>query len=294
MKDSRSNKYYVPQSSPWPIFGSCVGVLMAVSIILILHNNVPAGYIGLLLSGVGLAVLFYGWTGDVSHESASGLYSSQLDRTFRLSMFWFIVTEVAFFCALLGALAYVRWYSIPLLSAQNGYAIFTQHFLYPHFSGGWPLLNNPQPNIFPGSQGFVSPWGLPLYNTLILALSALTLTQAHLCLEKAKRWQSFFWQMLTIFSGILFLYFQYQEYYHAMGHLGLYLSSGIYGSLFYFITGFHGLHVCIGTIFLSVIAVRTFKGHFEGQSHFAFEAASWYWHFVDVVWWFVFICVYCL
>jgi cytochrome c oxidase subunit 3 len=235
-----------------------------------------------------------GWFREVMRESFQGLYSDQMHRTFRMGMFWFISSEIWFFAALFAALFYARWVSAPWLGGVDGYREATRDFLYPHFIYQWPLLQNPDPQLYPGPSGQISPWGLPFYNTLVLISSAVTLTIAHYQLLKGCFKRSAFFLSITSLLGIVFLYFQYQEYAHAMNHLNLLLSSGIYASTFYMITGFHGLHVLIGTVFLSVITVRTFKGHFSLGHHFAFEAAAWYWHFVDTIWWAVYLFVYCV
>jgi cytochrome c oxidase subunit 3 len=137
----------------------------------------------------------------------------------------------------------------------------------------------------------VDTWGLPALNTLLLLLSGVTLTFAHHALREGKRIQIVGWLVATIVLGVLFLGFQIAEYGHAY-HDGLKLTSGIYGSTFYMLTGFHGFHVTVGAIMLTVILYRVQKGHFSADSHFGFEGVAWYWHFVDVVWLGLFVFVY--
>jgi len=138
----------------------------------------------------------------------------------------------------------------------------------------------------------ISAWGLPLLNTVLLVTSSITLTLSHKALMHDKRKPAINWLALTVLLGAVFLFFQVEEYIEAYTHLNLTLDSGIYGSLFFLMTGFHGLHVLLGGIILSVILVRLIKGHFSSHDHFGYEAGAWYWHFVDVVWIILFIFVY--
>jgi cytochrome c oxidase subunit 3 len=166
--------------------------------------------------------------------------------------------------------------------------------LWPTFEYTWPLLNNPDPKLYPAPEGTISPWGLPLINTLLLVSSSFTVTWAHHALRKGNRKQLKLGLGLTVLLGVAFLILQIEEYVHAYTELGLTLGSGIYGATFFMLTGFHGAHVTMGAIILTVILVRSFRGHFTPEQHFGFEAATWYWHFVDVVWIGLFIFVYVL
>jgi cytochrome c oxidase subunit 3 len=156
------------------------------------------------------------------------------------------------------------------------------------------LLKNPNPTLFPGPSSVISPWGLPALNTLLLLSSGVTITWAHHALKDNKRTQLLWGLGITILLGVIFLCVQAYEYYHAYHALGLTLHSGIYGTTFFMLTGFHGAHVTIGAFMLLVMLGRAIKGHFTPERHFGFEAAAWYWHFVDVVWLFLFILVYWL
>jgi len=291
---SKNLRYYVPPYSWRPFCGSVMVVLFVIGLISWIQNGSYTHAI-LGLSAGGLVLLIGGWFHDIMSESEAGLYSEQLHRTFRIGMMWFIVSEIWVFAALFGALVYARWVSVPWLAGIDGYSTATQEFLYPAFQyEGWPLLNNPDPMQYPAALGRVLPWGQPLYNTIVLLLSAVTLTMAHHKILQERRLASGLWLCLTVALGVSFLILQGHEYAFAMSELKLLLSSGIYASTFYMITGFHGLHVLIGTLFLSVVAIRTLRGHFTAQNHFAFEAAAWYWHFVDTIWWGVFLFVYCV
>ena len=291
---SKALRYYVPHSSWWPFFGSVVMVVFVLGLISWLHNmNYAWLIVGLGVTGI--ATLMTGWFHDIMKESSAGLYSSQMHQTFRIGMMWFITSEIWFFAALFGALFYARWVSVPWLAGLDGYDLATKEFLYPSFQyQEWPLLNNPDPSQHPAALGRIAPWGLPLYNTIVLLLSAVTLTLAHHKILKDRYVASGLWLCITASLGVAFLVLQYHEYAHAIHELRLLLSSGIYASTFYMITGFHGLHVLIGTIFLIIVAIRTFRGHFTAHNHFAFESAAWYWHFVDTIWWAVFLFVYCV
>jgi cytochrome c oxidase subunit III len=221
-----------------------------------------------------------------------GLYSAQMDRSFRWGMIWFIFSEVMFFAAFFGALFYARHISLAWLGGDTVAKAATHHYLWPDFVAQWPLLNNPNPEIFKGPTQAMPAWGLPFINTCLLLTSGVTITIAHWGLMKAKHMQLVLGLAATVGLGILFLICQGYEYYHAYHEMGLTLNSGIYGSTFFLLTGFHGLHVTLGTIMLIVITLRSIKRHFKPEHHFAFEAVAWYWHFVDVVWLFLFIFVY--
>ena len=289
--------YYVPDQSKWPIVGA-IALLVSVFGAGTLMNGLSNGsgaspgnyilYAGLLL----LAWMFCGWFGNVIRESHQGLYSAQMDRSFRMGMTWFIFSEVMFFAAFFGALFYVRVLAGPWLDGVGEKG--SSGMLWPEFNFAWPLVNNPDPSAFPGPSETISPWQLPLINTLLLITSSVTLTLAHHALRANKRKALKGWLLLTVVLGVVFLGFQLAEYVHAYRDLGLTLSSGIYGSTFFMLTGFHGFHVTMGAVILTVMLIRVYKGHFTADNHFAFEAAAWYWHFVDVVWVALFIFVYVL
>jgi cytochrome c oxidase subunit 3 len=215
-----------------------------------------------------------------------------MDKSFRWGMAWFIFSEVMFFAAFFGALFYARNFAVPWLGGEGDRG--SSHLLWPSFKAVWPLLNTPDPQLFPAPKEIIGTWGLPALNTLILLTSGVTITIAHWGLVKKKRTQLIIGLMLTIALGISFLFFQAHEYHEAYKDYNLTLASGIYGSTFFMLTGFHGAHVTIGTIMLIVILLRCLKGHFTPEHHFGFEAVAWYWHFVDVVWLFLFVFVYWL
>lgn len=290
---SASPLYHVPASSRWPILGAGVCTLLAIAIVQFLHGASIAPW--LILASSLLLVTWMGlWFHDVIGESLQGLNSAQVDRSYRLGMLWFIISEVWLFTALFGVLFYARWVSVPSLGGEGGFSGATREFLYPSFQAHWPLLINPNNTLFPGPEEAIGPWGLPFYNTIILIISAFFLTRAQRALYHQRHKKACFWTLMTVFLGIVFLYVQGLEYAHAIVEQGVSLNSGIYASTFYILTGFHGLHVAIGSVFLLVIALRLAMGHFEAKAQFAFQAASWYWNFVDVVWWALFLFVYCL
>ena len=287
-------RYYVPHSSPWPIVGSIALFLTAFGGASFIHQSTEKvaaeGSYGAWVFYLGLALIafmMFGWFGTVIRESLRGLVSGQLDRTYRMGMAWFIVSEVMFFAAFFGALFYARIISVPWL-AGAGNNLDTHLLLWPDFADTWPLFMNPD-----GSQsGSMGPWGLPFINTVILVSSSVTVTFAHWALKKSQRLALSAWLFLTVVLGATFLTLQVIEYSHAYRELGLSMGSGIYGSTFFMLTGFHGAHVTLGTIMLATMLLRCLRGHFTPDNHFAFEATSWYWHFVDVVWLFLFTFVY--
>jgi cytochrome c oxidase subunit 3 len=286
------SRYYVPQRSYWPILGSVGLASVAVGFARLLNG----GDLGptLMVGGALLVVtMLFGWFGTVIREGLAGRYNRQVDRSFRLGMGWFIFSEVMFFGAFFAALFFARVLSVPWLGgAASGAA--THLILWPHFEALWPLLEPPDPNRFAIPKAAMQAWGVPAFNTLVLLSSAVTITWAHWGLLRQRRRQLLIGLSATLLLGILFVVLQVHEYGYAYQDLNLRLSSGIYGSTFFMLTGFHGLHVMIGAILLLVMLGRSLLGHFTPTEHFAFQAASWYWHFVDLVWLGLFTLVYWL
>jgi len=288
--------YYVPERSYWPILASIALFLMAAGAGTLInglrHGGSPLGQ-GMLLSGAGvMAVILFAWFRNVIRESRAGLYSAQMDRSFRWGMSWFIFSEVMFFAAFFGALFYIRTFAVPWLGGEGDRG--SSNLLWQGFSAHWPLLQTPDMQRFPGPADVISPWGVPLLNTVLLLTSSVTLTIAHKGLKTGSRARVKLWLALTILLGICFIGFQAEEYVLAYTELDLTLKSGVYGATFFILTGFHGLHVTLGSIMLLVIFLRVLRGHFDAEQHFGFEAVSWYWHFVDVVWVGLFLFVYIL
>ncbi len=296
---SASNKpdsYYVPAQSRWPIIAAAGLFFTLLGAGLLLNDSARGEQHwlshGLFLLGGGLmAYMLFGWFGAVIRESRQQLYSAQMDRSFRQGFGWFIFTEVMFFAAFFGALFYVRLFVLPWLGGVGDKGV-TGALLWPDFALSWPPLANPDNALFPAPSGVVEPLQLPLVNTVLLLTSSLTVTLAHHALRRNLRLSCELWLLATILLGLTFLVVQGAEYLHAYHELGLTLEAGIYGSLFFLLTGFHGAHVTLGTLMLIVMLVRLSRGHFAADNHFGFEAASWYWHFVDLVWMLLFVSVY--
>lgn len=287
--------YYVPSHSVWPLVAAIALFLVALGAGITIQNMKSGGMgslVGQLFLFSGFIVLLYtlaNWFRNVITESLSGLYSAQLDRSFKQGMSWFIFSEVMFFGAFFGALFYARMVAVPWLGGADNNAM-THELLWPAFDAVWPLTTTPA-----GETTQAMSWqGIPLKNTIILLLSSVTLHLAHTSLEKNYRTALVFWLEITIVLAGLFLFYQVEEYVHAYQEMGLTLQSGVYGNTFFMLTGFHGLHVGLGTLFLIVLLVRIAYDHFTPKSHFAFQAGSWYWHFVDVVWLCLFVFVYVL
>lgn len=290
--NNKPEDYYVPLQSYWPIVGAIGLFTTVLGGVNVLHQN-SFGWILFLIGIFILTIMIFGWFGAVIHESRQGLYSAKLDRSFRLSMVWFIFSEVMFFGAFFGALFYARTFSVPWLGGI-GTKADTHTLLWANFQAIWPLLKNPDPNQFIGPKEAMNAWGIPAINTFILLASGVTITLAHFALKNNQRKQLLSWLSVTILLGSLFLLLQIYEYHHAYTKIDLKLNSGIYGTTFFMLTGFHGVHVTIGTLMLITILCRSFLGHFTSHQHFAFEAAAWYWHFVDAIWLILFIIVYWL
>jgi cytochrome c oxidase subunit III len=284
-----ADKYYVPHGSPWPIVGS-VALFTSVGGAAMWLNDATAGP-WLLTAGLLLLIfMFAGWFGAVIRESEGRFYNQAVDRSFRMGMMWFIFSEVMFFAAFFGALWYARQYSVPWLGGE-GVKVFTKYLLWKDFENAWPTNG---PGDVGGEFGVIPAFGLPAINTAILLTSGVTITIAHHALKVGKRGLLNVFLALTFLLGFTFVFLQAEEYIEAYQHLNLTLGSGIYGSTFFMLTGFHGFHVTVGAIMLTVIWFRCLKGHFTPTHHFAFEGVAWYWHFVDVVWLGLFIFVYWL
>ncbi|MEE9494557.1 MAG: cytochrome c oxidase subunit 3 [Gammaproteobacteria bacterium] len=279
--------YYVPHGTAWPIIGS-----IGLSTMLIGTANFLNGSgIGMTMMIAGLCItlfMIFGWFRTVINESEEGAYNSQVDRSFRWGMGWFIFSEVMFFAAFFGALFYARTLSGPWLGGADE---VTNSLLWDGWEYAWPTNG---PGNVGGHFERMAAWGLPAINTMLLLSSGVTITLAHWALKKQDRAKLVLWMLVTAALGALFLFFQVEEYMEAYQDMNLTLGSGVYGSTFFMLTGFHGLHVTIGTIMLLIIAFRCMKGHFTPDQHFGFEAVAWYWHFVDVVWLGLFIFVYIL
>ncbi len=297
-----TDKYFIAEPSYWPILGTTGLFCTVFGLVQVLHGGGFGPYIMALGAALLLATMF-GWFGEVIKESLAGLHSLRMDHTYRWGMLWFIVSEIFLFGIFFGALFYVRLFILPELGNSVGPLAtslllskgpYTHELLWPNFVAQWPLLANPNPTLFVAPKAVIDTWGIPAINTLILLSSAVTVTWAHWGLKKDNRNILIIGLLLTVLLGLTFEGFQIHEYMKAYEELGLTLNSGIYGSTFFTLTGLHAMHVSIGIIMLSIMLIRSLKGHFQAEHHFAFEAVSWYWHMVDVVWLVLFVFVYWL
>ncbi|HEY5679486.1 MAG TPA: cytochrome c oxidase subunit 3 [Pseudomonadales bacterium] len=293
--------YYIPHSGWYPIWvavGSALLLFGLGSWLNDLKAETEPSRALFYTGAVILSVVLFAWFAKVVNENLEGLTSPQLHRSYIWGISWFIFSEVMFFFAFFGALLYARVLSVQWLGGEGAKG-FTGEYLWPEFEAVWPVISNPDPAVFENPRGdMASPgllsWGgyLPFWNTVILLTSSVTVHFAHTAIKNADRTRLLRWLGLTVALGVVFLFLQVEEYVHAYQELGLTLSSGIYGSTFFLLTGFHGFHVTLGTFMLFVQLVRAFRGHFQPKDCFGFEASSWYWHFVDVVWVCLFLFVY--
>ncbi|GGB90345.1 cytochrome c oxidase subunit 3 [Pseudoduganella buxea] len=276
--------YFVPGPSRWPMLG---GVSMLVTMIGASGwvNDAAWGQVLCLVGIAAMLAVLFGWFGDAIGESEKGLYSKRIDYSFRWSMGWFIFSEVMFFAAFFGALFYARVITMPWLGDLDNKLIWPDYL---------PQWGNAGPAGVIDNFNTMGPFPIPTINTALLLASGVTLTIAHHALQAGKRAKTIGWLAATILLGFVFMGFQAYEYIHAYSELNLKLTSGIYGSTFFMLTGFHGFHVTMGAIMLSVVLFRLMKGHFTAEHHFGFEGAAWYWHFVDVVWLGLYVVVYWL
>ena len=274
--------YFVPGPSRWPILAGASLLVMMLGASAWVNDASWGSYVN-FAGLIGFLVVLYFWFGDSIHESESGLYNRRIDISYRWSMSWFIFSEVMFFAAFFGALFYARAITMPWLADLD------HSILWPDFTANW-ANTGPAELVEPFQT--MGPFWLPTINTALLLTSGVTLTISHHALRANHRGQAIIWLAATILLGAIFMVVQGYEYYHAYNDLNLKLTSGIYGSTFFMLTGFHGFHVTVGAIMLAVVLYRLIKGHFTPDNHFAFEGAAWYWHFVDVVWLGLYVVVY--
>ncbi len=282
--------YFVPSPSQHPVqlaFGLFLVILGAGQWV----NGQGWGKWALLAGLVVWLTVLFRWFSQAIQESEGGLYSDRIDVSFRWSMAWFIFSEVMFFAAFFGALYWARVHALPMLGNID------HQLLWPDFKAIWPsagggVTASPAGTVEPFQT--MGPFWLPTINTGLLLTSGVTLTIAHHALLANQRGKTIFWMWVTVLLGLTFLFVQGYEYAHAYSDLNLKLSSGIFGSTFFMLTGFHGFHVFVGMLMLLFITLRLMKGHFTPQRHFGFEGAAWYWHFVDVVWLGLYLLVYWL
>jgi cytochrome c oxidase subunit III len=280
--------YFIPQPSRHP-------VLVATAMLLVIFgagqwvNGASWGKF-FVFGGLAMwAVIMFQWFSQAIGESEGKLYSDRVDASYRWSMSWFIFSEVMFFAAFFGALYWARVHALPMLGNLD------HQVLWPDFKAVWPSAGggataSPAGTVEPFAT--MGPWPLPTINTALLLTSGVTLTIAHHALLANQRSKTIVWMWITVILGATFVGVQAYEYMHAYRDLNLKLSSGIFGSTFFMLTGFHGFHVLVGMLMLLFITIRIMKGHFTPERHFGFEGAAWYWHFVDVVWLGLYILVY--
>jgi cytochrome c oxidase subunit 3 len=274
--------YHVPAPSRHPIVTS-IGLLGFGSGAAMWVNGSTLGMFLCLAGIVWTIASLYVWFGQAISEAESGMNSVNVDVSYRWSMAWFIFSEIMFFGAFFSALFYARSIAMPWLGDIDN------KLLWPDFAATWP---NSGPAGLVESFKTMGPWPIPTINTILLLSSGVTVTWAHHAMREGHRKQVIQGLAATVALGAIFMCFQAYEYIHAYNDLNLKLSSGIYGSTFFMLTGFHGFHVTMGAIMLAVVLVRVMKGHFTPENHFAFEGAAWYWHFVDVVWLGLYVVIY--
>ncbi|MGH6683062.1 MAG: cytochrome c oxidase subunit 3, partial [Pseudolabrys sp.] len=232
-----ASAYYVPHGTKWPIVGS-FGLILTLGGAALWLNEFEIGRFSMLLGIATIVFMMFGWFRTVIGESIGGVYNKQVDTSFRMGMMWFIFSEVMFFSAFFGALFYARNMSVPWIGGEGDGAL-TNFFLWNGYAPAWPTNG---PGHIGGAFETIPAWGVPLLNTLLLLSSGVTITIAHHALRGGKRKQLLIWLAATIFLGASFLWFQAHEYMEAYEHLNLTLGSGVYGSTFFMLTGFHGLH----------------------------------------------------
>jgi cytochrome c oxidase subunit III len=282
MSSNSTPYYFVPGLSRHPVMAS-IGLLGFGSGMTGWVNGYSWGAPLTIASVVYVLFVLYKWFGDAISESNSGQNSINVDVSYRWSMSWFIFSEIMFFAAFFSALFYARSISMPWLGDIES------KLLWPTFTAVWP---NDGPAGLVEQFSTMGPWPIPTINTLLLLSSGVTVTWAHHAIRENNQKHAVWGLAATVFLGAIFLGFQVYEYIHAYRDLNLKLTSGVYGSTFFMLTGFHGFHVFLGALMLAVVLRRAIRGDFTADNHFAFEGASWYWHFVDVVWLGLYVVIY--
>jgi len=259
-QNTQKHPFHLVDPSPWPLVAAIGGFTMTSGGVMYMHNYIGGGSIFLLGVFITLFVMFTWWRDIVREGTLEGQHTYDVQLGLRMGMLLFIVSEVMFFFAFFWA--------------------FFHSSLSPTFDTGayWPVEGIPVMN----------PWEIPLLNTILLLSSGMTVTWAHHAIVAGARREALVGLIGTVILAIIFTALQGFEYMHAP----FTISDGVYGSCFYLATGFHGFHVFIGTVFLAICTIRLMYHHFTREHHFGFEAAAWYWHFVDVVWLFLFVTIY--
>jgi cytochrome c oxidase subunit 3 len=288
---AKHHDYHLVNPSPWPAVGATSAFVMAVGLIIWMKsiNGGPGlfGAHGPWVFGIGVMGMLYtmySWWRDVIREAHAGDHTPVVQLHLRYGMILFIASEVMFFVAWFWAYFDAALFPAAVDTLQNSSQVVGMVDRNTLTGGVWP------PKASPNFTATFDPWGLPLVNTLILLLSGTTVTWAHHALLENDRKGLVQGLALTVVLGVMFTVCQAYEY----GHAAFHYSGHIYGATFFMATGFHGAHVIIGTLFLLVCLFRAMSGDFTPKQHFGFEAAAWYWHFVDVVWLFLFTCIYVL
>ena len=287
--------YHLVNPSPWPLIASIATTIMMIGAVVWMKGIAPAdgdplaaallseGKAALFFAGLaGVLLSAFGWWADVIKESRAGDHTPVVQIGLRYGMIMFIASEVMFFAAFF-------WMFFEMAVFNEARAQIPELANWAETAAAWSTWP-------PRGVETLDPWQLPLLNTVILLLSGTTVTWAHHALQVGDRSAARTGLIITVLLGILFTAVQVYEYQHIL-HEHLFfneeaVNSGLYGSIFFMATGFHGFHVLLGTIFLAVCLLRLMAGQFTPQKHFGFEAAAWYWHFVDVVWLFLFAFVY--
>jgi len=281
---STNTAYYIPHKATWPVIGTAGLMTMLAGF----ANYLNGSSIGPTMMVIGLLifiVMLVGWFTLQAKESESGMYNHGVGISYRMGMMWFIFSEIIFFGVFFGTLWYTRNLSVPWLGEGA-----TKEILHSAYQATWPTNG---PGNVGGHYEPMGAWGLPFLNTLLLLTSGVTCTWAHHGLLANNRDQLIKGLAATVLLGFLFVTFQAIEYHEAYTEMGLTLGSGIYGSTFFMLTGFHGFHVLSGVVINIIMYIKTKMSHFEQRGHYEMiEKAGLYWHFVDLVWVFVFLCFY--
>lgn len=286
---NKDSSYYVPEQSAWPIIGALALLFLAFGS---LNLDKYWGLIAFIIGIAGLVFMLSGWLWNVTKESNAGLYSQQMDKTFRWGMLWFLISELFLFGLLIGSIIHVRFSITPWLAGQSGDASqLTHYLLWPDFAKHWPLLKPPSATASASTPSLAAMRQLPLINLIILLASALLLTDAWYHFKKMRYKLCRLTFGIAIFLAFLFLISQ-SYYFIQLTQAHIIAKSGVYGSFLIAFLGLHLINTLAAFLFLCILCLRLYKKNLVKENAFSFDAAVWWWDFLAAIWALGFFCIF--
>lgn len=286
---NKDDSYYIPEQSAWPIIGALALLFLAFGS---LNFDKHWGLIAFIIGVAGLMFMLSGWLWNVTQESDAGLYSQQMDKTFRWGMLWFLISELFLFGLLIGSIIHVRFSITPWLAGQSGDASqLTHYLLWPDFAKHWPIIKPPSSSIATSTPSLASMRQIPLINLIILLSSALLLTDSLYHLKQMRYKLCRVTLNMAIFLAFIFLISQ-TYYFIQLIHVNIIAKSGVYGSFLIAFLGLHLLNIVAALLFLCILCIRVHKNKLLEKNAFSFDAAVWWWDFLAAIWTLGFICIF--